>query len=463
MITETARRSPAAPDEELAGPFVPPSPTRAGERVSAIDVLRGFSLLGILVMNIDSFGTAEGTHDIPIDTPVPSFSGPHAHLNLAVLLLKWCFFESKMRGLFSLLFGAGVILLTSRAEERGAAATMADTFTRRNLLLMLFGLLHGVFIWHGDILFDYGLCALLFLYPARKLPAKALIWMGLAASLILSTLSVVTLSHAAEDLSTAHRHAEISRTADPAGLVAAADAKQWSAFVAAHPKKAAARSAGEVEEAHAGYLAMVKENLDGYFGPGLVMRVMTVAGVLPLMLTGMGLCKLGFLSARSSDRVYALTAVLGFGISLPVYVYGLLHAYAQGFYFLTLDKWVWLPYTLTSDAGMLAIAASVMLLIKHGFFRALQRGLAAVGRTAFSNYIGTSLLCQFLFLWGPWKLYGKLEYYQLLYVAVGVWVVNGIASTLWLRFFEYGPLEWLWRSLTYGKRQPLRLDAMAAG
>ena len=466
MISASAQRFIEVPEEELAGPYVPLDPTRVGERVSSIDVLRGFSLLGILVMNIDDFGTAEGMHSIPIDTPIPSFTGPHAHLNLAVLLFKWCFFEGKMRGIFSLLFGAGVILLTSRAEARGAAATMADTFTRRNLLLMLFGLLHAIFIWPGDILFDYGLCALLFLYPARKLSAKSLIWIGLAASLTVSAWSLTTLTHAAANVSEAHRDAaaiqaaQSRRPADPAGVAAAR--KQWSVFVAAQSEKAVNHVAEQVRDAHAGYLAMVRQSPAGYFGSNVVFRVFTIEEVLPFMLMGMGLFKLGFLSANCSDRVYLWTALVGFGISLPIYIYGLLHAYAQGLFFLAVDTWVWLPCKVSHDAGMLAIVASFMLLIKHGVFRGLQRLLAAVGRTAFSNYIATSLLCQFLFIWGPWKLYGKLEYYQLMYVVLAVWAVNLIVSTLWLRSFEYGPLEWLWRSLTYGKRQPMRLSAASA-
>ena len=124
-----------------------------------------------------------------------------------------------------------------------------------------------------------------------------------------------------------------------------------------------------------------------------------------------------------------------------------------------MEKWVWLPYYLTREAGSLAIAAVVILLIKSGLLKAPLRWLAAVGITAFSNYILTSLICQTVFVWGPWKLYGKLEYYQLMYVVFGVWIVNLIASPLWLKRYAIGPLEWVWRSLTYGAMQPMRLKA----
>jgi uncharacterized membrane protein YeiB len=173
---------------ELAG--APPLNTDAtghGERISGIDVLRGFSLLGILVLNIDDFGgTRMSQHDVPIAT---IFYGPRGWINYLVFCLKWIFFEGKMRGIFSMLFGAGVLLLTTRAEKRGAASAtnVADIFTRRNLYLMLFGLLHGLFIWRGDILFIYGFAALLFIYPLRRLKPSTLLWTGTVMGLLLGT------------------------------------------------------------------------------------------------------------------------------------------------------------------------------------------------------------------------------------------------------------------------------------
>jgi uncharacterized protein len=96
--------------------------------------------------------------------------------------------------------------------------------------------------------------------------------------------------------------------------------------------------------------------------------------------------------------------------------------------------------------------------IKSRVFPKLQYRLAAVGKTALSNYLLTSLLCQFLFLWGPWTLYGKLESYQLNYVLVAIWFINLTISPLWLRYFEFGPFESVWRSLTYLKPQAMRVE-----
>jgi uncharacterized protein len=107
------------------------------------------------------------------------------------------------------------------------------------------------------------------------------------------------------------------------------------------------------------------------------------------------------------------------------------------------------------EAGALAIVAAVMITIKCGVLGSFQRALAAVRQTALTNYLLTTVICRFIFLWSPWKLYGKLEYYQLEYVVFFVWAINLIVSPIWLRMFQFGPVEWLWRSLTYVKLQPM--------
>ncbi len=447
------------PNEELAGPALPIRPVGRAERIAAIDVLRGFALLGILLTNIDDFGTTETAHDIPLGTPVDSFHGPHAHLNLLVFAFKWLFIEGKMRGLFSMLFGAGIILLTGRAEKRNPAARLAPVYFRRNLLLTLFGLLHGLFLWAGDILFDYGAAALLFLYPARKLKAKTLIFTGLLLSLTLGTASISVISQAAFDLPLSQEAQAVSQRLQSHGSVTPADLqieKRWQARLAAK-KVTPEKIRTNLAEGRAGYRQHVKSSAEQYFGFGILRHVVALFDIPSVMLLGMGLCKAGFLTGESSTALYLWTVFLGFALSLPLCLFGILHSYADGFFFLTVDRWLVLPYDLTRDAEMLALAALVMLLVRFSIFRAPQRWLAAVGKTALSNYIGTSLLCQFIFLWSPFKLFGKLEYFQLMYVVFAVWAVNLLGSTFWLRYFEYGPLEWLWRSLTYLRLQPTRL------
>src|SRR3984885_1428546 len=168
--------------EELAGPahmeLNPMRPVARAERISSVDVLRGFSLMGILVMNITDFAYGFSNYAIPLSTVKPVFDGPHWKINTAVWFMRWIFAEGKMRALFSMLFGAGVILLTERALARGAGIRAADIYTRRNMWLVVFGMLHGYLIWNGDILFYYGLAALLFLFPFRNVRPRRLMWVA---------------------------------------------------------------------------------------------------------------------------------------------------------------------------------------------------------------------------------------------------------------------------------------------
>jgi uncharacterized protein len=434
-------------------------PTTSRERISSIDVLRGLALLGILMLNINDFGAPEAAHDVPVGMPKPAFVGPHAHLNLVILLLKWVFFEGKMRALFSMLFGAGVVLMTSRAEKRGAGGQVADIYLRRNMWLTLMGALHGLFLWSGDILFTYGLTALLVLYPVRKLKARTLLLSGTFISLVLGTALLgaeyipithhIMLQKQADHIA-ADRKA--GRTITPEQLKVEAE---WTDLVNKH-KITDASIQKEMASAHAGYWAGVKDRVALYIGPRAANSdLLFVVESLGAMMIGMGLFKTGFLTAELSYSTYAWTAAIGFLFSGPFYVFTILKAYASGFFFLDIEKWLYLPYYFPREAGAIAIAAVVMMAIKGGVLRSLQRSLAAVGQTALTNYLLTTVICQFIFLWGPWKLYGKLEYYQLTYVVFFVWAINLIVSPIWLRVFQFGPVEWLWRSLTYVKIQPM--------
>ena len=147
------------------------APVTNRERIVSIDTLRGVALLGILLMNIVVFGLPENAYDDP------TIAGGHTGLNLAFWYANQIFFEGKMRTLFSMLFGAGVVLLTLRAEERGGGLRARGIYYRRTLWLVVFGLLHAYFIWMGDILYYYGVVGLM-LFPLRKLRPAALLAAG---------------------------------------------------------------------------------------------------------------------------------------------------------------------------------------------------------------------------------------------------------------------------------------------
>src|SRR5262249_44812866 len=176
-----------------------------------------------------------------------------------------------------------------------------------------------------------------------------------------------------------------------------------------------------------------------------------------MMLIGMGLFKLGVFNAERSTRFYVWTVLICYGLGLTVNSLSAwiiiknnfdpaIHSFANSSY----------------DLGRLTVALGhmgvIMLLCKSGAIEWLTNSLGAIGQMAFSNYILQSVITAFIFTGYGFALYGKLERYQIYYVVAAIWVFQMIVSPIWLRHFRFGPLEWCWRSLTYWKRQPMRLE-----
>jgi len=432
----------------------PPIPTSAtvtrAERITAIDTLRGFALLGILLMNIIGFSMYLSAYDNPTVT------GGATGANLAVWAVLHVLAEGKMRCLFSLVFGASMILLTTRLEKTGESA---DIYYRRTLWLGLFGIAHAYLLWLGDILYPYALCGLL-IYPFRKMAPKALLTIGGILLLVTAAVYVkdgfsqkekIEKARAAQALAASgqkltpeqqeqkddYERGEKKRLPDAAEL--AKDAAKWRG----NPLEVIKIRAHWVSEFHASiyYLA---NNWD----------------IWSMMFIGMGLTKLGVLSGRSSVRTYAWMALAGYAIGIPVNVYTAILIIRSNF-----DPLVQAFTASTYDIGRLSIALGhlgiIMLLCKTRTMQWLTNSLGAVGQMAFSNYIMHSVVCAFIFTGYGLAMYGRLQRYQVYYVVAAIWVVQMIVSPIWLRHFRFGPLEWGWRSLTYWKKQPMRLHQSA--
>lgn len=424
-------------------------PVAQQERISSLDVLRGFALLGILVMNIGDYALP-GNFDYN-----PSILGPLSKLNLWLWAGRFVLFEGKMRALFSMLFGAGVILLTSRLEKRGDAAISGDIFTRRNMWLTLFGVLHAYFLWWGDILYFYGMTALLFLYPCRKLKAKTLLIAGIAVVLLTAGYRVVRL----EQRSHLAQRAEVAAKLRSAGQSLTEqqkeDLKAWQTVVQnTHPDRQELDK--EIAEMRGGYGSVFSHNAPQVFSEqGAGFYRFGFCDSLGMMLIGMGLLQLGFLSGQLAKLAYVWTALIGYAVGLPLGALSTWQVWRHNFDALALVRWEFLPYDVQRLFVAMANASVVLLIVKAGALKWVTKPIAAVGQTALSNYLGTTVICVLLFNGYGLGLYGKLEFYQLFYVVGAVWIFNLVASLLWLKHFQFGPMEWIWRSLTYWKKQPM--------
>ena len=426
----------------------PSAAAPAAQRIEALDFVRGVALFGILLMNITGFG-------LPDAYVNPVNAGGAAGANLWAWIVTQVGFEGTQRGLFSMLFGASVILLTSRLEASGRADA-ADIYFRRNLWLIGFGFVNAfVFLWYGDILYAYGVTAL-FVFAFRKMPAKWLLAVGVGALLLGAVWNAVDTSrlldaHAAYAEAAAARDAGARLSETQEGAIAAWD--EARAEFESTPER--------IEEAVAartsGYWTAFAETArtNAYFQTWFMYRYFF--DIFGMMLIGMALYRLGVLTLERPTRVYVAMAATGYAIGLAVNVLETRWILDHQF-----SAVAFAEANVSYDLGRLAMtvghAGALLLFVRSGLLPWLRRAVAAVGQMAVTNYLTHSVVCAFLFVGLGW--FNQLQRYELYYVVFAIWAAQLVVSPLWLKHYRFGPVEWLWRYLTYMKRPPLRHTAV---
>ncbi|MGQ4877032.1 DUF418 domain-containing protein [Billgrantia sp. LNSP4103-1] len=393
------------------------------DRIEALDVLRGVALLGILVMNVQAFAMPYAAY------LNPTAWGRLEGTDMVAWVVAHLLADQKMLALFAMLFGAGIVLFADSAESRGLSPL--SLHYRRNGWLMLFGLVHAYLIWYGDILFTYAICAFA-LYPCRHLsPARQL-------SLGMALLAVASLLFMLFD-------GMMSTWSEAERLAFEAD---WS--------PSAEQLAAEVERYRSGWVAQMPHRavlaLEAQTMTLLVWGFWRAAG---LMLIGMALFRLGVLTGQAERRVYLAMLGMALLLGLPLVAYGVHWNFSNGWGPRSLFFGIQFNYWGSVLVGM-GWLGGVMLVIQAGRLPRLRFRLAAVGRTAFSQYILQSVLCSLIFYGHGLGWFGKLERSEQFAVVLAIWLLQLWLAPRWLRHYHHGPLEWLWRSLTYRQWQPFR-------
>lgn len=396
---------------------LPVGPQR--ERLPGLDAVRGFALLGILLMNIEGFNGPLWLAGAGVE---PTQTGWDRWLDTFIyVVVQGSFFP-----LFSLLFGIGFALMGQRLRARGQP--FVAIHLRRMGCLALIGLLHGVLVWSGDILLSYALLGLLL--PAFDgLPRRWLGWAG-GVGIVCAALVVVMLG------------AMMSLVAaDPgSGLL-----QQVQADIQAQVR------AQEQAYAYGSYAQAVQQRAGDVLA-GLQNLIVLGGQLLGLFLIGAGLVGSGALANPAGHA--RLWAGLRWG------------AWPLG---LALSLWAWKvsPYNPPWDMGFDQILAQALKLLAGSLiglgwlawglrWQHLLRPLAPMGRMALSNYLAQSLICTALFYGYGLGLFGQFSRSGEVALALAVFVVQLLVSHLWLRHFAQGPAEWLWRAVTYGRLPPLR-------
>ena len=425
------------------------TPTVKADRISSMDITRGIALCGILLMNITGFGLYNAYED-------PTVNGGATGWNLRVWFINSMFFEGTMRGMFSMLFGAGILLFTSRQTEANSG-TVIDLFFRRLLWMVLFGIIHCyVLLWSGEILFTYGVVGM-FAFSFRHLNSKRLI-IGAFIFLSLATLWNVKDHFTTKSLyeqattATAKKERKESLTKEEAEAI-----KGWEEVVGER-KPNQAKVAENIDAMHQGYFSiLMHKGPENQFMQTVFLYRIAFFDTLAMMLLGMAFLKLGILKAAKSNRFYALLAITGYAIGVTVNYYETDLILTNQFSILSFGE-SFITYNVGRVANTCAHIGLIMLFIKSAWLPFLQKALAAVGQMAFSNYIMQSLICNFIFLGYGLGKYGMLQRYELYYVVFAVWILQLIVSPIWLKYFRFGPLEWVWRSLTYWEKQPFKRE-----
>jgi uncharacterized protein len=435
-------------------------PVAQADRLQNLDMLRGVALLGILLMNIPGFALAERAFD--------GFRHDPHSANFWTYAVVTILFEGKMRALFSMLFGAGIVLFTMRKEQAGQP--VVGLFYRRMGWLVLFGLIQAhLLLWMGDILYFYGVGGMLaFLF--RKLPARYLA-LGVPLVAIIGFVGETLFFQHIRATRFAYKAAqEVQLQHHPLTPAQQQAIAAWQSMEKEFlPNQA--EIAAHTRQMKSGYAEVARRVREESWSGETKYLLLTIPDVLALMLLGIALFKWGFFTGQWSRAQYLRTAAWGYGLGLPLVLWSFYLGYQRGVgvaaqvAFLETHTVVWSALIYPAQRILLVLAHSsvLLLLYRAGVAQGLLRRLAAVGQMAFTNYIMHTVFCTLIFFGYGLNYYAELQYYQLYFVVAAIWAVQLVISPIWLKYYLFGPLEWLWRTLTYWQVQPMRRPSAEAG
>jgi len=399
---------------------LPAAPVSLAERITFIDVLRGMALFGIVTANMRAFAAPIAAYgDIQLLFP--------SRADVAAQFLVDAVFQGKFVSIFSFLFGLGFAMQMTRAAARGTR--FLGFYPRRLLALGLFGLLHGALIWAGDILLTYSIAGAILL-TLRNRSQKALLRIAfsiMSLPVLISTVFVglyyspwrpAWMKAEPPDLAKFHHTIDIY-----------AHGTLWQITL----------------QRLADFQADLRSNLFAFYASALFML-------------GMWVWRQGIVQnlpeyAPVFRRVAAWAIPVGLIVNVYVTTLNIVLPHGR----ISLAGWsagvLWLPGAHLLAAGYMAALA---LLFLHPVWQRLLHPFAAVGQMALTNYLAQSVIFTTYFYHTGSGLYGTVGPAACLAYGAGLYFLQVVFSNIWLRFFRFGPMEWVWRGMTYGTLPPLR-------
>ena len=411
------------------------------DRIESLDVLRGFALLGILLVNIVAFGLVSS-----------AFLDPGIYLTPigGIDYIVWAFIElsseGAMRTLFSILFGAGVVLFVT-----GSTAKSGWLHYRRNFWLLIFGLINAyIFLWPGDILVTYALSGFV-LWFVRNWKARSLLILATFLILIGSLQNFAMKS----TLEIARDAAEEMKISISKGEEFSEETAEWAQGWIDYEEDNQAEIdniPNEIKKRTSSYSSAYEYNLEKanemiYF----VLPFFLFLDALMMMVIGMALFKLGVLDGGRDIKFYIRMMCVGFLTGISINAYEVLLITNSNMDIIETNPYFRFTYHFGRLFMGLGYLGLVILLIKIEKLESLRFRLACVGRMALTNYLMHSVIALFIFTGAGLGLLGKFSWSQLYLFVLLIWVIQLYVSPLWLKYFYFGPVEWLWRLLTYLK------------
>ncbi|WP_445192112.1 DUF418 domain-containing protein [Sphingomonas sp. Tas61C01] len=428
-----------------------PAEPDGAPRIAVLDILRGLAILGILFMNVADMGGS---------IVAASFDVRHLGWSWADRVAWWLrevLVGGTARAMLELLFGAGMVILTDRADRLMDDRAVRRSYGSRNLVLFAFGLIHVfVLLWPGDILHTYAIAATIAVLFRRQ-TARALIAIGFACALWQLTISGIAYQQSQAERAEAalvatKRDAGTALTPADRRIAALAIERQRAAAVVRADTRAEiaredeARTGSVATWARAAWRYFVDLQRDG-------IEALFVWQSASVMLIGAALFKLGILQGGRSRRWYVAAMMAGYALGLALRIVGAAETIAPD----DAPRTIWATYEIARLATALGHLALVNLLVSTATGARLLRPFAAAGRAALTIYIAQTLICLWI-LFPPFALgwYGRLGWAQLMLVAFAVDLLLLLAAIVWFRRFAIAPIEWAWRSLVETRPLPWR-------
>jgi uncharacterized protein len=428
------------------------APTSQSERIIILDSLRGIAVLGILLMNIPGFALPRIAFFNPI---LIDFTGINFYTWYGV---EWIL-EGSQRAIFSMLFGAGMLLFISRLEDRTTGLMPAEYFFRRQLWLLVFGLFNAyILLWFWDILFHYAIFGM-FLFAFRRMKPKHLLFAAAACLVFQTARENVDHYRDRQVISRGEAISAIDTLKTPLNAFQKEQLGAYNGMIAQNTiESKKTRMEKNIREVQHSYTTLYNNHSEASMrGETNGVFHFLFFDVLLFMFIGMAFYKSGILTGNSKISVYWWLCVVGLGVGLLLSYFRLQPSLKYNF-----DQVVFLKnenftfYEISRTFRSIGIFAAIMLLYKSGVCKWFFKLMRPVGQMAFTNYLAQSLMCGLFFYGIGFGYFGKLQIHQIYYVVAAVWVIEIAWSHVWLRYFRYGPTEWLWRSLTYWKWQPIK-------